>query len=586
MRVEGLRVGFGTGGRRGARGAAVVDGVSFELQAGRAVAIVGESGSGKSVTARALVGLAGPGSWMTADALEVGGASVLGSTGRDGIARGLSAAAWRRIRGRQIGLVVQDALVSLDPLRPIGREIGDALRLHTSLSPVQREVRVRELLESVGMPDPAERMRQRSGELSGGLRQRALIASALAADPSVLIADEPTTALDSTVQARILEQFESIKANGTGLLFISHDLAVVSRIADEVLVMRAGRVVESGPVEQVLGDPRHEYTKTLLRAVPTGVPRGVPLSVRWGADAAGTEPTEGEPFSTARPAADHPTPTAHLAGATTSPAVTPLVEATAVSKRFGSRTAVDAVSLVIAPGTTLGLVGESGSGKTTLGRIILGLTTPDSGTVTLDGAPWAPLRERDRRARRPVLGAVYQDALSSFDPRLTVGRILEDALRGQDSGSGAGSGADAGAGSVAGVIRDGVAGLLHEVGLSPETASARPLQLSGGQRQRVSIARALAPRPRIVVLDEPVSALDVSIQAQILDLLDRLQRERGVAYLFISHDLGVVQHMSDQVAVMKDGRIVEQGPSADVFARPQHPYTRALFDAAPRIGPL
>ncbi|WP_440710506.1 dipeptide ABC transporter ATP-binding protein [Herbiconiux sp. YIM B11900] len=566
VRVEGLRVGFGAGGRR-AQGPAVVDGVSFELHAGRAVAIVGESGSGKSVTARALVGLAGPGSWMTAEALEVGGASVLGPIGRDGTARGLPAAAWRRIRGRQIGLVVQDALVSLDPLRPIGREIGDALRLHTDLSPVQRQRRVLELLESVGMPEPAERMRQRSGELSGGLRQRALIASALAADPAVLIADEPTTALDSTVQAQILELFESIKARGTGLLFISHDLAVVSRIADEVLVMRAGRVVESGPVAQVLGDPQHEYTKTLLRAVPTGVPRGVPLSVSRGVSG-----LEGVSGRAPRPPAAAPTSAREAAAPGTAADAPPLVvEVASVSKRFGARTAVDQVSLAIAPGTTLGLVGESGSGKTTLGRIILGLTAPDAGTVTLDGAAWAPLRERERRSRRPLLGAVYQDALSSFDPRLTVGRILEDALRGENAGGGG--------------VRERVGGLLHEVGLSSDTAEARPLQLSGGQRQRVSIARALAPQPRVIVLDEPVSALDVSIQAQILDLLDRLQRERGVAYLFISHDLGVVQHMSDRLAVMKEGRIVEQGSSAEVFARPEHPYTRALFAAAPRIRP-
>ncbi|MBF4573332.1 ABC transporter ATP-binding protein [Herbiconiux sp. VKM Ac-1786] len=549
LRVEGLRVGFG--GRGARRGPAVVDGVSFTLEAGRALAIVGESGSGKSVTARSLVGLAGAGAWTSATALKVGGASVLGAVGADGIARGLSGAAWRRLRGREVGLVVQDALVSLDPLRPIGREIGDALRLHTRLSAAERRARVLSLLESVGMPDPASRVHQRSGELSGGLRQRALIASALAASPRLVIADEPTTALDSTVQAQILALLEGVRDAGTGLLFISHDLAVVSRIADDVLVMRAGRVVESGPAAQVLGDPQHEYTKALLRAVPTGVPRGVALS------AAAASPAR--PVPAAASTAARPVPPVSAA---------PVLEISGVSKRFGDRLAVDDVTLTLPAGTTLGLVGESGSGKTTLARIALGLADPDAGTVRLDGLPWAPGPERDRRSRRPLVGAVYQDALSSFDPRMTVRQILADALRGA---------------SAARPVDELLAELLDNVGLSPSLAGARPLELSGGQRQRVSIARALAPSPRVIVLDEPVSALDVSIQAQILDLLDRLQREHGVAYLFISHDLGVVQHMSDTLAVMKDGRVLEQGRASAVFDSPAHPYTQALLAAAPRI---
>ncbi|MFB2556271.1 dipeptide ABC transporter ATP-binding protein [Herbiconiux liangxiaofengii] len=537
VRAEGLRVGFGGRGMR--RGEAVVDGVSFELRAGRALAIVGESGSGKSVTARALVGLAGAGSWVAAKTLEVGGASVLGRVDADGVARGISAAEWRRIRGRQVGLVVQDALVSLDPLRPIGREIDDALRLHTRLSPAERRARVLDLLESVGMPEPAVRRGLRSGELSGGLRQRALIASALAADPALVIADEPTTALDTTVQAQILELFSAIKARGTGLLFISHDLAVVSRIADDLLVMQGGRVVEAGPVDQVLGDPRTEYTRALLRAVPTGVPRHTPLSAR-------------------SPAA--PTPEGGGAGGA-------VLEVRGVSKTFAgrggmpSRVAVDDVSLVLERGRTLGLVGESGSGKTTVARIALALERPDAGTVLLAGEPWVPALERDRRPRRHRIGAIYQDPLSSFDPRLTVGAILADA-----------------AGST-----DAVAGLLASVDLSEAVAAARPLQLSGGQRQRVAIARALAPDPEVLVCDEPVSALDVSIQAQVLDLLDRLQRERGLSLLLISHDLGVIQHMSDTIAVMRDGRVLESGSTADVFAAPAHPYTRELLAAAPRL---
>ncbi|GAA2237578.1 dipeptide ABC transporter ATP-binding protein [Herbiconiux moechotypicola] len=570
LRVENLAVGFG---RAAARAGAVVEGVSFEVRAGRTVALVGESGSGKSVTARTVVGLTGRGSWVAAEALEVSGASVLGVIRADGTRRGLPAPEWRRIRGAQVGLVLQDALVSLDPLRPIGREIGDALRLHTPLSAGARRERVLELLESVGMPSPAERIGQRSGELSGGLRQRALIASALAASPGLLIADEPTTALDTTVQAQILSLFEEVVARGTGLLFISHDLAVVSRLADEVLVMRSGRVVESGPVERVLGDPQHDYTKQLLRAVPAGVPRGVRLSVSAEPAAPAVDAIRTSPPAPPLPDRAPGAPPAHAVAAspapsTASPPARAAGEPSAalvvrgVTKRFGDRVAVDEVSLELRTGTTLGLVGESGSGKTTLARIVLGLDAPDAGVVELGGLPWVPGRESLRRPRRAQLGAVYQDALSSFDPRLTVGSILTDALGGAD----------------------GVAELLREVDLSPELARRRPRELSGGQRQRVSIARALARRPRVLVLDEPVSALDVSVQAQILDLLDRLQREHGIAYLFISHDLGVVRHMSDRIAVMGSGRIVEEGPAATVFEHPEHPLTRSLLAAAPTLS--
>ncbi len=584
VRVHNLRVGFGQG-----PGSTVVDGVSFELHAGRAVALVGESGSGKSVTARSLVGLTEVGSWLAADALDIGDASVLGTPDRRGNARGITASAWRRIRGREIGLVLQDALVSLDPLRPIEREIGDALRLHTPLSAVQRRARVIELLESVGMPEPRERMRQRSGELSGGLRQRALIAAAIAADPAVLIADEPTTALDSTVQARILELLESITARGTALLFISHDLAVVSRVADEVLVMRGGRVVESGPTEAVLGDPQHEYTRALLRAVPTGVARGTRLAAA-PASASRDRARERSDRSERGQSSEHDE---RLEGSMERDvALGAIAQVNGVSKSFarpgggGRRLAVDDVSLVVPRGRTLGVVGQSGSGKTTLARIVLGLTAPDSGTVLLDGEAWAPGPERGRRSRRRRVGAVYQDALSSFDPRLTVEQILTDAVRGRPV---PGSSAGPSEGSSQRSRRERpdrveVTALLDEVGLPERVRDARPRDLSGGQRQRVSIARALAPRPELIICDEPVSALDVTIQAQVLDLFDELQDQHGLSYLFISHDLGVIQHMSDTIAVMNDGRVVEQGATADVFAHPEHPYTRELLAAAPRFG--
>ncbi len=542
LSIEDLRVTFGAGARQ----ITAVDGLSIELEAGESLALVGESGSGKSVTARSILGLTGSGSRVSAGRLELAGRSVLG----------LKPAQWRRIRGSEVGLVLQDALVSLDPLRTIGREIDDALRLHTPLTPSARRARVIELLEAVRMPDPEQRIGQRSGELSGGLRQRALIASAIALNPGLLIADEPTTALDATIQAQILDLLGSLKSNGTALLLISHDLAAVGRVADRVAVMRAGRIVEHGPTDRVLGAPQHPYTQALLDAVPTGRDRGERLS--------SSEPVRPLSFHPVRPST-----------ATKAPDV--VLEATGLTRTFRLRhgatlTAVDDVSLRLRAGQTLGLVGESGSGKTTVARMILGLSAPDAGDVTLLGEPWSTVPERERRRRRPLLGAIYQDPLSSFDPRFTVEEVLTDAV-------------SLGASRRGREHRARVTELLNAVGLPDAVRGRRPLHLSGGQRQRVAIARALAPGPRIVVCDEPVSALDVSVQAQVLDLLSDLQRALGVSYLFISHDLGVVRHMSDQVAVMRHGRIVETGPPDTLFTSPAHDYTRMLVDSAPRLQP-
>jgi peptide/nickel transport system ATP-binding protein len=536
LTVENLAVSF--------RGIAAVRDVSFTLDAGECLAIVGESGSGKSVTARALLGLTG--GEVAATRLELGSRSLLDASARD----------WRRIRGGDIGLVLQDALVSLDPLRPIGREIADSLRLHTTMTPAERRDRVLEALTEVGMPDPEIRMLQRAGELSGGLRQRALIASAIAAKPSVIIADEPTTALDVTVQSQVLRLLDGLRRSGTALLLISHDLAVVREIADRVAVMRDGELVEYGETAAVLGRPQHDYTRQLIRSVPTGVPRGESLSLR-----------EREPAApnAAAPNPDAPNPVV----AAEAP---PVLETRSVSKSFArphapALLAVDTVSLTLSPGTTLGLVGESGSGKTTVARMMLGLIEPDDGEVLLHGERFSGIRESARRPRRHLLGAVYQDPLSSFDPRHTVRRILHDAADAAASGS------------------TTVAELLDAVELPTAVLGRRPLHLSGGQRQRVAIARALAARPSVIVCDEPVSALDVSVQAVVLDLLDDLQREFGLAYVFISHDLGVVRHMSDRVAVMHDGRIVEEGDPARIFAAPQHEYTQRLVDAIPRLQP-
>ena len=555
LTVRELTVAFPEGrGRRGSGPRRVVDGVSFHVAAGECVAIVGESGSGKSVTARSILGLAGQRAQVSAAKLTVAGKDVLALSGRP----------LRRLRGGTVGLIAQDALVSLDPLRPIGREIGDTLALHTTLDAAGRHARTLELLERVGLPDPALRARQRPGQLSGGQRQRALIAAGIAGEPELVIADEPTTALDQPVQVGVLRLLGQLRDDGTGVLLISHDLSVVRGIADRVLVMTEGVVVEEGTPDEVFERPRHEYTRRLVAAVPAGRPRGTPLSPPPGAAAPGPERSGGR--GVAADAAT--TPTFDGAGAQGDV----LLEASEVARVFhvGGReiVAADDVSFTLRAGRTLGLVGESGSGKSTTARILLGLERPDAGEVTLLGQPWSRLPEARRRPRRSLVGAVFQDALSSFDPRWTVGAVLADALT-------------HGRTTRPRTVRAEIAELLDTVGLDPALVARRPLHLSGGQRQRVAVARALAADPRVLILDEPVSALDVSVQAQVLDLLDRLQRERDLAYLLITHDLGVALHMSDDVAVLQEGRIVASGPAATVFDDPQHPYARLLRDAAP-----
>jgi len=537
LEVAGLRVAFGP-----ESAADVVRDVSFSLAPGRCLAIVGESGSGKSVTARALVGLAGRRARVAARTLAFAGRDLRGHGDRD----------WRRLRGKEIGFVLQDALVSLDQLRPVGREIAEGPRLHGEAgSRAELEARVVDLLKLVGVPDPEIKARQLPHELSGGQRQRALIAAALALDPSLLIADEPTTALDVTVQAQILALLDETRARGKALILISHDLAVVSRMADEVLVMRHGEVVERGVAEQIFGDPRHDYTRRLVAAIPSAHSRGERLA-----------PASAPRFS-ASPADERRQPQAADKG--------PLLQADGLVKRFRGpdgrlRTAVDGVSFVLRPGETLGIVGESGSGKSTVARMALALERPDEGEVTLLGQPWSTLPEARRRPQRRAISVIYQDPFSSFDPRWTVERIVDDALDADEPRRQARA-----------------AELFDLVGLPSTFRNRRPLELSGGQRQRVAIARAIAPRPRVIVCDEPVSALDVSIQAQVLDLLGDLKAELGVSYLFISHDLGVVHHLSDRVIVMSQGKVVETGEADEVFLRPQAPYTQRLVAAVPRL---
>lgn len=542
LTVESLRVSFGRDCPEGT----AVRGVSFSLQAGRCLAVVGGSGSGKSVTSRAVVGLAGRRAHVHARQLTFDGTDLTALDDRS----------WRRVRGKEIGFVLQDALVALDPLRPVGKEIGEALRLHRAVaSSEELERRVVALLELVGVPEAAVKARQLPHQLSGGQRQRALIAAALALDPRILIADEPTTALDVTVQAQVLGLLEETKLRGKALLLISHDLAVVSRIADEVLVMHEGKVVERGSADQVFQDPQHTYTRQLLDAVPSARLRGSRPS-RLPAARAWKPPLRSQEQSPS-----------------TFPSV--VLSAANLVKRFKGpdgvlRTAVDGISFELRSGETLGIVGESGSGKSTMARLALALDLPDEGAVLFQGRAWTTLTERDRRARRRAISVIYQDPLNSFDPRWSVGHIISDSLA-SDVES-----------------RDEryerVVELLDLVGLSPALLDRRPLELSGGQRQRVAIARAIAPRPAVIVCDEPVSALDVLIQAQVLDLLTDLKAHLNMSYIFISHDLGVIRQLSDRVMVMRQGRVVETGTRDEIFLNPRTDYTQRLLAAVPSLA--
>jgi peptide/nickel transport system ATP-binding protein len=528
--VKGLTVSFDSVRTDTGEAIPVVSDVDLTIRRGRVLAIVGESGSGKSVTARALVGLAGDGSRIETTTFTVLGADTRGYGERD----------WRRVRGAQVGFVLQDALTSLDPLRTVQAEVAEALRVPRR----QRVPAIEELLESVGIPDPPYRRRNYPHQLSGGLRQRALIASALAGRPDVLIADEPTTALDVTVQARILQLLRTLADDGRGVLLISHDLAVVSRVADDVVVMHNGRVVEQGPVAEVIHNPTHDYTRKLVAAVPGRATRGRRLSA---------------------PEAVAPEPV------TVGTDVVAAVVEVGKYYRQGRRrefTAAENVNFTIHRGEVVGLVGESGSGKSTVARIVTGLLPPDAGYVEIDGRRWSGGRGHEP----PRLGAVQlvaQDSVGSFDPRYTVREIIAETVA---------------LGHRTKVERDArIAELLDLVHLPAAVLHRHPRSLSGGQRQRVSIARALGSDPELLVCDEAVSALDVSIQAQILDLLLEIRSVRNTALLFISHDIGVVHHVADRVLVMHLGRVVEEGTADEVFETPQDPYTQALLKAVPTL---
>jgi peptide/nickel transport system ATP-binding protein len=459
------------------------------------------------------------------------------------------------LRGAQVGYVLQDALVSLDPLQPIRNEIAEALNAHTRLSKVQIRNEILRLLSEVGVPNPEIRKDQYPGELSGGLRQRALIATALALHPPVIIADEPTTALDVVVQAQVLRVLEQLIADGTSLILISHDLSVVAQLADRILVMKSGAVLESGSRDEVLSNPQHAYTRALLQAIPSGDTRGRRLSAST-------------PAQLRRYPADD---------ARQSEVGQVILQARNLSKTFrgpdGQRhKAVDDVSFELLKGEVLGIVGASGSGKSTLARLLLALENYDEGAVLYRGVEWPLADAKTRRRVRGKISVVYQDPYSSFDPRWNVGQILGDAMR-----------LHAGPHKV---THADMVGLLESVGLNEGHLKVLPLHLSGGQRQRVAIARALAVKPEILILDEAVSALDVSIQAQILDLLEDMKAQYALSIIFISHDLGVIHHIADRVLVMKDGAVVETGDADGLFRSPQHRYTQDLIAALPQLSQL
>jgi peptide/nickel transport system ATP-binding protein len=594
VEIAGLNIGF----RHANGGAPLVRDVDLTLHAGECVALVGESGSGKSLTARSLLGLAGHDALVGATRFLIDGRDALKFGERD----------WRALRGTFAGLVMQDALVSLDPLRTIGAEVGEVLAHHRLLR-TRRAIaaRVQQVMADVGIPDPAQRARQHAHELSGGLRQRALIASAVAGQPALIIADEPTTALDVTVQVQVLAVLEERLKQGVGVLLISHDLSVVAGIADRVLVMHDGVVVDAGTHDEVLTKPRHPYTKQLLAARPSASSKGYRLgSARFVGSTGEGQPAESvalteagshgagsrvAPADTTGAQAPETRQTVTVAAGAVSILREPLpgrhrdtshtvLDVQGIGKRYRRPgadskerfTALEDVSFTVSAGEVVGIVGESGSGKSTCANIVLGLLEPDAGAVRLLGEKWNghEVRERDRTALRTRLQYIPQDPLSSFDPRYTVRRLLEESLFAQ--------------GLSKPQTTERAVGLLEQVGLSAPFLDRRPRSLSGGQRQRIAIARALAPEPALIVCDEPVSALDVYVQAQVLDLLGELQARLGTALLFISHDLDVVQHISDRVLVFKEGRLIEQGEPEQVFGSPVHPYTRLLVSAVRGSG--
>jgi len=553
-RIEGLRVEFET-----KDGPVVgVENVSFSVNPGETVCIVGESGSGKSVSSLSLMRL-----------VEFGGGDIAAGRlifdRRNGEEVDLAKAdqdLMRQIRGNEIGMIFQEPMTALNPVFTVGRQLTEGLRVHKGMTKAQARARALELLREVRIPEPERRLDQYPHELSGGMRQRVVIAMAMACEPRLLIADEPTTALDVTIQAEILALMDRLKREtGTAVMFITHDMAVVAQMADRVVVMFRGNKVEEGPVEQIFENPQHDYTKALLAAVPKlGEMRGKaapePMKL-MGVENQKIEPIPGTDEVLLR--------------------VKGLTTRFAVKGGFFRRTvanvhAVEDVSFTINKGQTLSLVGESGCGKSSCGRSVLRLVEPMAGEIELDRKDIMSLNDRDLRKARLDMQMIFQDPFASLNPQMQLLDQVAEPMRNYGIASGS-------------EIQDRVASLFDRVQLPRSFMRRYPHEMSGGQRQRIAIARALALNPKLIVSDEAVSALDVSVQAQVLNLMMELQAELGLSYLFISHDMAVVERVSHHVGVMYLGRIVEMGPRAAVFENPQHPYTQALMKAVPIADP-
>ena len=535
-----------------------VEDLSFQINPGETVCVVGESGSGKSVSALSMMRL-----------VEFGGGALAGGQLRLRPEKGgqldvvnAQPATMRKVRGNDIGMIFQEPMTALNPVFTIERQLVEGLKLHLQLGQVAARARALELMKQVRIPEPERRLKQYPHELSGGMRQRVVIAMALACRPRLLIADEPTTSLDVTIQAEILSLIDRLKQEtGAAVMFITHDMAVVAQMADRVVVMYRGRKVEEGPVDQIFQAPQHEYTKALLAAVPrlgdmrgTSYPQPLPL---LGAKAQAVEPIIGSDAPLLK--------------------VKNLVTRFDVSVGFFRRTvarvhAVEDVSFTLQKGRTLSLVGESGCGKSTVGRSLLRLVEPHSGEVEIDGEILGDMSAADLRRARAKMQMVFQDPFASLNPQMTLMAQVAEPLRSFGTHKGA-------------ALQNRVSELFDQVELPRSFLGRYPHELSGGQRQRVAIARALALNPQLIVADEAVSALDVSVQAQVLNLMMGLQANLGLSFLFISHDMAVVERVSHDVAVMYLGRIVEIGPRQKVFETPQHPYTKALMKAVPIADP-
>jgi microcin C transport system ATP-binding protein len=520
LQVHNLAVSFGR--------SAAVRGVSFSLQRGETLALVGESGSGKSVTALSILQLLPyPFAYHPTGSIKLLGEELLGA----------AEARLRQVRGNRIAMVFQEPMTSLNPLQSIEKQVGEILAVHKGLTGNEGRNRIIELLTLVGLPNPENRLTALPHELSGGQRQRVMMAMALANEPDLLIADEPTTALDVTIQAQILTLLKSLqKRFGMAVLFITHDLAIVRKIADTVCVMKEGEIVERGLVNPLFDLPQHPYTQKLLAAEPKGEPPK-------------TSSTSAEVIASEQLRVWFP------------------IKKGIVRRTVEYIKAVDGVSLTLREGQTLGVVGESGSGKTTLGLALLRLVS-STGIIRFQNARIDELTSKAMRPLRREIQIVFQDPFSSLSPRLSVGQIVEEGLLVH------------GLGGKRDERRERIAQALTEVGLDPTTQDRYPHEFSGGQRQRIAIARALVLKPRLMVLDEPTSALDVSVQAQIVELLRELQTRHRLAYIFISHDLRVVRALANHLIVMKDGKVVEAGEATQIFQNPQAPYTQALLAAA------